>query len=702
MEHPFLDETFEIPWNQLRPEHIEADIEAGLEQAQAALNAIAAEDYGGLTFENTLVAFEAANQVIERGWGRVGHLDSVLNSPALREAYNKMLPRVSAFHSQIYLNEKLWKAISTYADTPEAQSLQGARKRLLEETLLDFRESGADLSRDAKERLEAIDLELATLNQKFSENVLDSTNAWEQIIDKPDDLRGLPESALAAAREDALAKGQGSEEAPRWRLTLHATSMLPVMKYAEEDALRKSVWEGSCAIGHTPEHDNTDLIRKIIRLRQEKAELLGKSHYPDLATARRMAKSGQNALQFVEDLHQRVKHAFLADFAEIEAFKKEQTGQDGRLEPWETAFWSERLRHTRYELKEEDLRPYFPLHRVKEGLFEIAEQLFGISIRQRATRYIDPASGQETLSTVKGNNAPPFEVWHPEVGFFELRDTDGTLLGGFYTDWHPRESKRSGAWMNYLRTGGPLPDGGFAPHLGLMCGNMSKPSGGKPALMTHDEVLTIFHEFGHLLHHLLGRVEIKSLNGVNVAWDFVELPSQLMENWCWEREALDRFARHYETGERIPDALFERMLAARNFQEGAFTMRQLSLAKLDLELHLYPQNYAEGDLDAALGEALADYSYPYKTQPPSIARRFTHLFSGGYAAGYYSYKWAEVLDADAFTRFQKEGVLNRETGLAFRRSILEKGNSEPPEKLFHDFMGREADPAALLRRAGLA
>lgn len=703
MDHPFLADLFEIPWSQLTPDRIETDISAGLVNTQQRIDAIAAQDADGLTFENTLLAFEEANEDLSRAWNLVSHLDSVNNSPTLREAHNKMLPRITEFTSRVYLNPALWETVKAYSQTDEAKSLTGVHKRLLDETLADFKESGADLPDDKKKRLEALNSELAELTQKYSENVLDSTNAWELIIDDESKLAGLPDSAKEAARADALAKGHGTKEKPQWRFTQQYPSLLPVMTYLDDGDIRKQVWEGSTRIGREGDHDNTEIIRKTLAVRQEKAELIGKANFPDLVTARRMAKSGQRAVDFIEDLHVRVKDAFTADFQQIEAFKAEQTGSKDLLEPWETAYWSEKLRRSKYDLDAEELRPYFPLPKVKKGLFEITERLFGIKIVPRSTRYVDPEIGKEQIFTIKGNDETPIEVWHPEVVFFEIVDGDGTMLGAFYADWHPRESKRSGAWMNHFRTGGPKTDGTFDPHLGLMCGNMTKPTADKPALMTHEEVETIFHEFGHLLHHLLGRVEIKSLNGVNVAWDFVELPSQIMENWCWEREALNLFAQHYQSGEVIPDELYDKMIAARNFQEGAGTMRQLGLAKLDLDLHQHPDTYTEGDLDALLRKTLEDYTYNFKTTPPSIVRRFGHLFSSptGYAAGYYSYKWAEALDADAFTRFQKEGVLNEETGMAFRRCILEKGNSEAPEKLFKDFMGRDPDPEALLKRAGL-
>ncbi len=706
MDHPFLHDSFIIPWHELTTEHIQPDIELALTRAQERIDAIADTPLEAVTFANTLLALEKATEGLTRAWGCVGHLDSVDNSPALREAYNAMLPKVSEFYTRISLNKKLWLVIKAFAETAEAKALSGTRKRLLEETLEDFRLSGADLPEEKKKVLEGINAELSRLTQKYGENVLDSTNAWELLVEDESRLAGLPQSAKDAARESAKSKGHGSDEQPVWRFTLHMPSMLPVMKYADDESLRKQVWEGSIGIGQKEPHDNTDLIWKILEKRQEKAELLGKAHFADLVLERRMAKDGAAALAFTEDLHTRIKDAFAAEVAELETFKAEQTGTErDHLQPWEVAYWSEKLRKHRYALDEEELRPYFPINRVVEGMYELVERIFGVKIVQRPTRYTDPESGEEQTfdeGTPSSDHAIA-EVWHPDVKFYDLLDGDGTHLGSFYADWYPRESKRGGAWMNYLRTGGPVPGDKPEPHLGLMCGNLNPPVGGKPALMNHRDVETIFHEFGHLLHHLLGKVDIKSLNGVNVAWDFVELPSQIMENWCWEKDALDLFAKHVETGERLPAELLDKMLAARNFEQATATMRQLSFGKMDLDLHIGIKSHEGRDLDAWIDESLADYRAPLKTKTPAIARRFTHLFSDptGYAAGYYSYKWAEVLDADAFTRFQQEGVLNPATGKDFREKILQKGNSEPPAKLFHDFMGRDPDLNSLLLRAGL-
>ncbi|HLP02824.1 MAG TPA: M3 family metallopeptidase [Opitutaceae bacterium] len=683
--HPFLAPDFAVRWSQLTPAAVAPDIGVALAQAQRNLDAIAAQDPAAVTFASTVEALECACDELNRAWGFVGHLNSVADSPTLREAYNAMLPAVSEFYARIPLNEKLWASLRAFAATPDALALTGVRKRLFEETMADFRQAGADLPAEKKVRLEKLEAELSQLCQKYSENVLDSTNAWELIVDDEAKLAGLPAHAKETARRNALAKGQGSDAHPRWRFTLHMPSLEPFMTYLDDDSLRRRMWEGSIGVGATGAHDNTALVRQILALRQEKAVLLGKPHFPDQVLARRMARDGATALRFVEDLHGRVRAAFARETAELEQFVAERTGRPpGRLAPWEIGYWAEKLRQSRYAFDEEALRPFFPLEKVIGGLFEVCRRVFG------ACAIEQPAGA--------------VEVWHPEVKFYELRDeATNRHLGSFYADWHPRESKRGGAWMNYLLTGEPQADGNLSPHLGLICGNLTPPSGDKPALLTHREVETIFHEFGHLLHHLLGEVPFKSLNGVNVAWDFVELPSQILENWTWERAGLDLFARHFETGAAIPEALFAKMKAARNFRAATVTMRQLALGKMDLELHLHPERYAEGDLDTALKATLADYLVPTEPQAPSLVRRFGHLFSSseGYAAGYYSYKWAEVLDADAFTRFQREGIFNGVTGAEFRRHVLSRGNTEEPMTLFTRFMGREPDLDALLVRAGL-
>lgn len=689
----------------MRPECVEPDIRRALERAQAKVDEVAAQNPTAADFNSTLLALEEATEELDRAWGYVNHLDSVCNSPELRKAYNVMLPEVTDFYTRLTLNRQLWQVLRTYADSHEGRSLNGVRRRFLEETLSDFRDSGADLPAEKKARLEQINSALSAKTQKYSENVLDSTNAWERVVEDEALLDGLPESARQAAWEDARDKGlTGGDKPPKWRFTLQMTSLLPAFKYLHSDSLREEIWQGSQTVGYGGEYDNTALIRDILALRLEKAELLGKKNFPQLVLGRRMARSPERAMAFVDDLHRRVKPAFDAEIRELVQFRAEQTGAEpDLLQPWQATYWTENLRRERYTFDEEALRPYFPLDKVISGMFALVEKLFAVRLKQRSTVYHDPVTSEVREFNVN-DGGESVEVWHPEVCFYDIYDIEtGCRLGAFYTDWHPRDSKRGGAWMNQLRTGARGPDNLCEPHIGLMCGNMSRPSGGKPALMTHNEVETIFHEFGHLLHHLLGDVEIKSLNGTNVPWDFVELPSQIMENWCWEPEALDQFTGHHADGSPLPKDMLEKMLAARNFMEASATMRQLSFAKMDLELHLHVGEVLEADLDAWLEARLNDYQVPFKTRPRSIVRRFSHLFSSatGYAAGYYSYKWAEVLDADAFTRFQREGILNPLTGKDFRDKILARGNSEPPEILYRDFMGRDPDLSALLRRSGL-
>ncbi len=684
--NPFLDPSFHIRWSELAPEHIAPAIETALARAEGAIAAIGAQPLAAVTYASTFLALEQATEELNIAWAKVGHLQSVADAPALRSAHNEMLPKVSAFYARIPLDQALWSRLKACAAQPEVAALTGVHRRFCDETLADFRQAGADLPEAARQRLEAIQSELAQVTQKYSENVLDATNAFERVVTDESRLRGIPAHAQAAARRSAETKGQATPDRPAWRFTLHQPSLEPVMTYADDAELRRELLQAAALVGAVGAHDNAALIRRVLELRSEKAALLGKPDFADLVLERRMAKSGSAALTFIEDLERRAAPAFQRECRELEEFKARQTGAPAaRLAPWEIAYWAEKLRQEQYAFDEEQLRPYFPLDRVVAGMFALVQRIFGVQVIARAPGEV--------------------EVWHPEVSCFDLRDATGRHLGSFYADWHPRESKRGGAWMNYLITGGPQPDGTHAPHLGLICGNLTPPAAGKPALLTHREVETIFHEFGHLLHHLLGAVEIKSLNGVNVAWDFVELPSQILENWCWERESLDLFARHHESGASLPEGLFVRMTAARNFRSAAATMRQVSFAKVDLLLHRATADFlAAPDLVAAAEEAVAACQVPTEPPAPSVVRRFTHIFGDpvGYAAGYYSYKWAEVLDADAFTRFKREGIFNANTGADFVRHILSRGNSADPMELYRDFMGREPDPQALLVRAGLA
>jgi oligopeptidase A len=584
---------------------------------------------------------------------------------------------VSAFFASIPLRPRLWDALKAYSATEDARSLSGARKRFLKKTVDDFKRNGADLDEAGKARLREISRELAELTSKFGQNVLDSTAKWELLVEDEKKLSGLPQSAVLAARESAEKKGK-----PGHRFTLQAPSYIPLATYLDDRDIREKAYRAYNARATEPEFDNAPIIVQVLELRGEQAKILGYGSFAELVLEDRMAKNGARASAFVTDLTKRCEGAFEREKAELERFKQEVAGKDAPpLAPWDVAYYAEKQRKALYDFDEEELRPYFPLESAMNGLFETAQRLYGLRI-QKNTK----------LAT-----------WSPLVTAYDIKDEDGSFLASFYADFYPREEKRGGAWMNALVTG--TREGAVrTPHLGLVCGNVTEPLGDRPALLTHQEVTTLFHEFGHLLHHCLSGVAVRSLAGTNVAWDFVELPSQIMENWCWERAALDTFARHYETGEPIPDALFTKMQRARTYREATATMRQLGFAATDLALHVDFDPEKDGDVIAYARARMQPYAPAPFPEGYAMMASFTHLFSSavGYAAGYYSYKWAEVLDADAFTRFQHEGVFSRKVGNDFRRKILERGDSEDPAELYRSFMGREPSLDALLERAGLA
>ena len=673
--NPLLRFEFEVPFDQIQAGQIEPAIDELLRDAQHRLDRLAA-DPENRTFENTLLALEAITERLEHCMGIVGHLESVATYPELREAYNAVQPRVSEFYSGIPLNENLWRQLKSYAETSEATQLGQTRARFLKKTVDAFRRSGADLDAAGKARLTEINVELTKLTTKFSENVLDATNAFELLTEDESRLAGLPHSAVEAARQSAEEKcAQG------WRFTLKEPSYVALMTYLDDAATREQAYRGFNTRAGGGEFDNRPVIARILALRREKARLLGYDHFADLVLEERMAKKGASAQDFVHSLTTRTRAAFQRESDELQDFRRTLEGKDTPgLQAWDLGYYAEKLRKSEYEFDEEELRPYFPFESVLEGLFGLAGRLYGITVKQ--------CSG--------------VPVWDPAVTYYSVHDEDGARLGAFYADFFPRENKRGGAWMDSLITGAARKDG-FRPHLGVICGNLTPPVGEKPALLTHREVETLFHEFGHLLHHLLSRVEIRSLAGTNVPWDFVELPSQIMENWCWERQALDLFARHYQTGETIPDELFQKLKRTRNFRAAGAQMRQLGFGTLDLALHIDYSRESDGDVMSYAFDLLQTFSPVKLPSDHAMIAGFSHLFADpvGYGAGYYSYKWSEVLDADAFTRFAKEGIFSPKVGQEFREQILSKGDSEDPAKLFRSFMGRDPDAEALLRRLGL-
>ena len=544
--------------------------------------------------------------------------------------------------------------------------------RFLKKTIDSFRRHGADLDAAGKKRLSEIDVELSIICTKFGQNVLDATAQFEYVIDNEQALAGLPAAAAAAARQSAEALGVEG-----WRFTLQQPSYLAILTYLDDSAVREHFYR---VYNRRAADTNTGLLEKILALRREKARLLAFKDFADFALAERMAKSGAKALGFLRDLQAQTVEAFHREIEQLELYRAQPNGERRRLDPWEVGYWAEKQRAAEFDFNEEQLRPYFPLESVLNGLFELVQRLYGIAIVE----------------------TPGQPVWHADVKYYQVRDADGRVLGGFYADWFPRETKRGGAWMGAFLTGHAI-DGVWRPHVGVMCGNVTPPLADRPALLSHRDVETVFHEFGHLMHHCLSRVEVRSLAGTSVAWDFVELPSQIMENWCWERAALDLFARHWKTGERLPDVLFDKVRRARTFRAASSQMRQLGFATVDLSLHMLYDPARDGSPVEYANRILQEFSTAPLPEGYAMIAAFTHLFADpvGYGAGYYSYKWAEVLDADAFTRFLSQGIFSREVGLEFRRQILERGDSEDPAELFRCFMGRDPDPSALLRRLGL-
>jgi oligopeptidase A len=666
-DNPLLQINFEIPFDRVRAEHVEPALGELLTDARAKVEAIAA-DPAPRSYSNTLLALETATERVDYAIGIVRHLEGVATYPELRAAFNAVEPLVSEFYSGIPLHAGLWKAIKALNEAhPE---LSPARRRLLTKTVESFRRHGADLDAAGKKRLAEIDVALAKVTTKFSENVLDSTNAFELIIEEEKDLAGLPPSARSAARVSAESKGLNG-----WRFTLQAPSYQPLMTYLDKREIREKVYRAYATRASSGQYDNRALTAEILKLRREKAVLLGFRDFADLVLEDRMAKDGASALAFLERLEARTEKRFAIENQELKDFAGFE------LEPWDVGYWAEKLRLKLYDFDEEALRPYFPMERVVSGMFEIVERLFGIKVVHK----------------------PAAHVWHAQVRYYEIRDENGSLLGAFYADWYPRESKRGGAWMDAFITGIYDPPHS-EPHAGTICGNLTPPVGETPALLTHREVETIFHEFGHLLHLVLSQIEVRSLGGTNVAWDFVELPSQIMENWCWERDALNLFARHYQTGEPIPEDLFRKMRRARTFRGANAQMRQLSFGIVDLKLHREYSPERDGDVIQYSRNILQQFSAAKLPEDHAMIASFTHLFASpvAYGAGYYSYKWAEVLDADAFSRFLEVGIFSREVGLSFRSNILSKGDSEDPALLYRRFMGRDPDPEALMVRSGLA
>jgi oligopeptidase A len=674
--NPLLSMDGLPPFSQIRPEHVEPAIDHLLADNRQRIETLL-DGLDTPTWETLVAPIEEWEDRLSRVWSPVGHLNAVMNNEALRSAYNACLPKLSDYATEMGQNERLFRAYKAVAES--GAGLDEGQRKVLENALRDFHLSGIDLPAEQKARFKAISQELSQLTSKFEENLLDATNAWSKQITDESQLAGLPPSAKDLARQTAEQR-----DLPGWLLTLEFPSYYPVLTYADDRALRLELYEAyhtraSERGPHAGQFDNTAAMEKILALRHELAQLLGFASYAERSLAKKMARSTTDVVAFLEDLARRSRPQAEREMAELAAFARERDGLEA-LEAWDVAYYSEKLREQRYAFSQEEVRPYFPATRVVPGLFAVAERLFGVTIRE-----------------VGG-----VDVWHPDVRFYEIRDLAGELRGQFYLDLFARPKKRGGAWMDDCRGRMRHGDRLQTPVAYLTC-NFTPPVGGKPSLLTHDEVETLFHEFGHGLHHMLTRVDYPPVAGINgVAWDAVELPSQFLENWCWEREALDLIAGHFETGAPIPGDLYGRMKAAKNFQSAMQMVRQLEFALFDFRLHL-GYDPAKGGriydtLDAVRRE-VAVIRYPEFNRMP---HGFSHIFAGGYAAGYYSYKWAEVLSADAFSLFEERGVFDPDTGRSFRENILERGGSRDAMDLFVAFRGREPRIDALLRHSGIA
>jgi oligopeptidase A len=668
---PLLAEQFPIQFAAVDAAQVEPAVNLLLEQMKERLSKLVSPE-APRTYSDILLTLDTLTEPLDFAMTMVRHLESVVTTPELRAAHNVVQEPVSMFYTSIPLNPELWMAVKQVNEKTDPATLEPVHRRYLEKTVSGFRRTGADLDAAGKQKLEEFDVALTKATTKYAENVLDATNAFELLVDDETQLAGLPKLARMAARESAKLKGREG-----WRFTLQGPSYTAVLTYLDDRAIRKTLWHASNQRATSGALDNRGLITEILQLRRAKARLLGYQDFADLVLEERMAHTGARAQRFLEELQSQTEPFLEKENQSLKTLAA-TLGYD-TIEPWDISYLAEKQRQALYDFDEEELRPYFELDRVVSGMFDIFSRVFGISVTE------DPS--------VPG--------WDKAVKYYGVSDAaSGKLLGGFYTDWFPRENKRGGAWMDALITGDP---NSGKPHLGLMCGNLTPPVGDTPSLLNHRDVETIFHEFGHLLHHIVSLVPVRTLCGTNVPWDFVELPSQIMENWCQDQEALNLFARHYRTGESIPDELFQKMRRARTFRGANTQMRQLGLSLVDLKLHREFDPESGADVMAFARNVMAQFTPAPLPPDYGMVASFTHLFSSpvAYGAGYYSYKWAEVLDADAFTRFQREGIFNATTGSEFRRRILELGDSQDPAVLYRNFMGRDPDNHALLERLGL-
>ncbi|MGQ8337738.1 M3 family metallopeptidase [Sunxiuqinia sp. A32] len=659
------------PFNEIKNEHFLPAFKQAIEEARAEIQGII-DSKSEASFENTIVAMDQSGNRLATIRKIFFNLNSAETNDEIQNIAQEVAPLLSEFGNDISLNPDLFKRVKAVYEKKDQLNLNAEQKTLLENTYLGFVRSGANLGEKEKERYREITSELSKLSLTFSENVLAETNAFEMLIQDEEELSGLPEFAKEAAVHAAKSKDKEG-----WLFTLQYPSFIPFMKYADNRALREKMYRAFTVKGNQDnKYDNKELVKKLVNLKLEKAQLLGYESHADFQLKRRMAETPERVSEFLEQLHQASRPAAEKEFAEVVEFAKKE-GFEGELQRWDWNYYSEKLKNAQYGFNEEEVKPYFKLENVITGVFDLAKTLYGLDLKE--------------------NNE--IQVYHPDVKAYEVFDIDGNFVSVLYLDFFPREGKRSGAWMTDFR-GQWLEDGkDNRPHVSIVT-NFTKPTGKAPSLLTFDEVTTFLHEFGHGLHGMLSKCQYSGTSGTNVFWDFVELPSQVHENWAYEKEWLDKFAVHYETGEKLPEELIEKIIAAKNFQSGYVSERQLSFGMLDMAYHTIAEPLKE-DILTVETRAMQETELFKPVEGSLMSTSFSHIFAGGYAAGYYSYKWAEVLDADAYAAFKEHGIFDKETADSFRENVLEKGGSEHPMLLYKRFRGQEPTVDALLERSGL-
>ncbi|MFT5879073.1 MAG: oligopeptidase A [Moritella sp.] len=679
MTNPLLAMGGLPPFASIKPEHIVPAVTQTIAECEAAINTVL-QHTGDFTWDNLIAPLEESDDKLGRIWSPIGHLNAVVSSEELRNAHDACLPLLSEYQTKVGQNEQLFLAYQALHGSPAFSSLSVAQKKVITNALRDFRLSGIGLEEQAKNRYGEISKRLSELTATFSNNVMDATLGWHKLISDEALLVGLPDSAIAAAKATAESKSLSG-----YLFTLDFPSYLPVMMYSENRELRCEVYEAFCTrasdVGpNAGKWDNSPLMDEIVSLRHELAQLLGFNNFAEKSLTTKMAETPDQVIHFLTDLADKSIVQGNLELAEIKEFAATTFAvQD--IQSWDLTFYAEKLKQSKYAISDEELRPYFPEDRVVKGMFEVVKRLFGLTII-------------EELGT---------ESWHDDVRFFEIFDEQGDLRGSFYLDLYAREHKRGGAWMNDCLTHRMKANGELQKPVAYLTCNFNKPLGEKPALFTHNEVTTLFHEFGHGLHHMLTKVLPAAVSGINgVPWDAVELPSQFMENWCWQEEALAFISGHHETDEPLPQIMLEKLLAAKNFNSAMGMLRQLELGLFDFRMHMEFEPTQGANIQGILNSVRAKVAVLPAPEFNRFQHGFSHIFAGGYAAGYYSYKWAEVLSADAFSRFEEEGIFNAATGHDFMTNVLELGGSHTPMSLFVKFRGRKPSVDALLNHSGIS